>query len=133
MECTTGRFLFDIVPEADQPSDIAVGPNGDLYLVDGVNSRILVIAPSGDRKFSFGRGGRQPGEFLRPLGIDISSGGRVFIADTGNHRIQAFDLTGKFLYQFPVQTGPGSRRKSAKMGHFETGIFPCFHTAGYVI
>lgn len=108
-ECTTGRFLFDIKPEADQPSDIAVGPNGDLYLVDGVNNRILVISRNGNRNYSFGKGGRGAGEFVRPLGIDISADGKVFIADTGNHRIQAFDSAGNFLYLFNVRTGPGEK------------------------
>ena len=109
VECTTGRLLFDIQPDSDQPSDIAIGPNGDLYLVDGVNSRILVIGSNGSRHFSFGKDGSGNGEFARPLGIDISADGKVFIADTGNHRIQAFDLTGKFLYQFRVETKPGEK------------------------
>ena len=89
VECATGRFLFDIQPGANQPSDISIGPDGDLYLVDGVNNRILVTGRSGERKFSFGKVGREPGEFLRPVGIDVSADGTVFVADTGNHRIQA--------------------------------------------
>jgi DNA-binding beta-propeller fold protein YncE len=106
VECTTSRFLFDIKPETDQPSDIAIAPTGDLYLVDGVNNRIVVIGRNRSPKF---RGGRGAGEFTRPLGIDISSDGEVFIADTGNHRIQVFDPAGKYVYQFPVKTRPGEK------------------------
>ena len=95
VECINSRLLFDINLEADQPSDIAVGPNGDNYLVDGVNNRILVLNSQGELKFSFGKKGGGEGEFKYPLGIDISDQGKVFIADTGNHRIQIFDLNSK--------------------------------------
>jgi DNA-binding beta-propeller fold protein YncE len=105
-DCITSKFLFDIKPNADQPSDIAMGPNGDIYLVDGVNNRIIVVDNTGKRKFEFGQIGAGQGEFKYPLGIDISDDGKVFIADTGNHRIQVFNLKGDFKYLFKVKSGP---------------------------
>jgi len=105
-DCIGSKFLFDIKPSADQPSDLAMGPNGDIYLVDGVNNRIIVLNSSGKRKFEFGQKGAGKGEFKYPLGIDISDDGKVFIADTGNHRIQVFDLMGGFKYMFKVKSGP---------------------------
>lgn len=108
-DCSNVEFLFDIQPNADQPSDISIGPNGDIYLVDGVNHRIIVVDSRGRPKFSFGRKGNGNGEFEHPLGIDISDGGKVFIADSGNHRIQVFNLKGKFLYLFEVTSGPGEK------------------------
>jgi len=109
VECINSRFLFEIKPEADQPSDLSLGPNGDLYLVDGVNNRIVVLDARGVWKFAFGKKGEEAGEFKYPLGIDISDQGKVFIADTGNHRIQVFDLKGNFLYMFKVGSGPGEK------------------------
>ena len=108
-DCIGSKFLFDIKPSADQPSDIAMGPNGDIYLVDGVNNRIIVLNSSGKRKFEFGQKGAGKGEFKYPLGIDISDDGKVFIADTGNHRIQVFSLKGDFKYMFKVKSGPEER------------------------
>ena len=108
-ECINSQFLFDIKPGADQPSDISVVPNGDIYLVDGVNNRIIVLDSRGELKFSFGKQGGGEGEFKYPLGIDISDQGEVFIADSGNHRIQVFDLKGNFLYMFKVRSGPGEK------------------------
>jgi DNA-binding beta-propeller fold protein YncE len=105
-DCFVSKFLFDIKPNADQPSDISMGPNGDLYLVDGVNNRIIVVDSKGKRKFEFGKEGKGQGEFKYPMGIDISDGGKVFIADTGNHRIQEFSLRGKFRHMFNVKSGP---------------------------
>jgi len=109
VECINSQFLFDIKPEADQPSDISVVPNGDIYLVDGVNNRIMVLDSRGELKFSFGKQGGGKGEFKYPLGIDISDLGKVFIADSGNHRIQVFDLKGNFLYLFKIGGGPGEK------------------------
>jgi len=84
---------------------MAIAPNGDIYLVDGVNNRIIVVNSDGRWKFAFGSEGSGNGQFKIPLGIDISDSGQVFIADTGNHRIQVFDAGGKFLYMFTVKTG----------------------------
>lgn len=111
IDCIPSRSLFDIEPNANQPSDIAIAANGDVYLVDGVNSRIIVTDSSGRWKFAFGSTGKGAGEFNFPLGIDISDAGKVFVADTGNHRIQVFDTRGTFLYMFPVDSG--SREKES--------------------
>jgi sugar lactone lactonase YvrE len=90
--------MQSIVPTGvDQPSDIAIGPNGRIYLVDGVNNRIVVTDAYGKLVFTFGRSGGNAGELKHPMGIDISKKGQVFIADTGNHRIQVFDPWGRFL------------------------------------
>ncbi len=107
LECINSKFLFDVKPGSNQPSDIAVAPNGDLYIVDGVNNRIIVIGTNGQWKFSFGSDGTGKGKFNSPVGIDISKKGKVFIADSGNHRIQVFDLKGNFKYMFKVKKGPG--------------------------
>jgi len=105
-DCIGSKFLFDIQLKTDQPSDIAIGPGGDIYVVDGVNNRIIVLNSSGKRKFEFGQKGTGKGEFKYPLGIDISDDGKVFIADTGNHRIQVFNLMGDFIDMFKVKSGP---------------------------
>jgi sugar lactone lactonase YvrE len=110
MQCIQSKVLRSISPAGvDQPSDIAVGPRGRIYLVDGVNNRIVVTDANGKLLFTFGRRGNGAAELQHPLGIDISKKGQVFIADTGNHRIQVFDLQGRFLYMFPVKTSPGEK------------------------
>ena len=104
LTCIDTKFLFDMKPGANQPSDLSIAPNGDIYLVDGVNNRIIVLASDGSWKFSFGKEGLGSGSFKYPLGIDISDDRKVFIADSGNHRIQVFDLNGKYLYKFDVKS-----------------------------
>lgn len=109
IDCINTKFLFDIRPGANQPSDLAVAPNGNIFLVDGINSRVVVVDRNGRWKFAFGSAGKGKGQFRKPLGVDISDAGKVFIADTGNHRIQVFDLKGNYLYMFTVKTGPNER------------------------
>lgn len=89
---------------ANQPSDIAIGADGSLFLVDGVNHRIVVVEPGGRIKSTFGKQGTGPGEFRFPLGICITDDGRIFVADTGNRRIQIFDSRFKHIGGFPVVT-----------------------------
>ncbi|MEJ2638354.1 MAG: NHL repeat-containing protein [Desulfosarcinaceae bacterium] len=110
MRCIPSTVLGTVTPAgADQPSDIAIGPQGRIYLVDGVNNRIVVLGADGRPVFTFGRAGSGPGELMHPMGIGISTQGRVFIADTGNHRVQVFDLEGTFLYRFPVRVAAGEK------------------------
>lgn len=110
MECLTSDIVISIEPPGvDQPSDLAIDPTGNIYLVDGVNDRVVVMDSHGAFRFTFGKSGTNPGELQHPMGIDISKKGKVFIADTGNHRIQVFTLEGAFLSMFPVKTSPGEK------------------------
>jgi DNA-binding beta-propeller fold protein YncE len=54
-------------------------------------------------------GGSGPGQFTEPRGIAIDTqSSKVFVADTGNHRIQVFNQTGLFLFEWGSQgSGPG--------------------------
>ncbi len=49
---------------------------------------------------SWGETGKEPGQLFQPTGIAVSKEGTVFVADTGNNRIQAFTSDGQFLWQF---------------------------------
>lgn len=36
---------------------------------------------------------KEESQFSEPEGIDVDSNGRVYVADTGNSRVQSFDLS----------------------------------------
>jgi DNA-binding beta-propeller fold protein YncE len=82
------------------PTDVAVGPNGDIYIADGYGqSWIHVYTSAGERKKSWGGKGSDPGRFDCPHGIsvDLRSGvPEIYVADRGNHRIQVFTPEGEF-------------------------------------
>jgi DNA-binding beta-propeller fold protein YncE len=47
--------------------------------------------------FEFGGEGELPGQFRSPLALSIGPQGNIYIADTGNNRIQKFSARGEFL------------------------------------
>ena len=86
----------------NRPSDVALDPNGDLYISDGYgNARVHKFTAAGDFVFSWGKPGKtEPGEFHVPHGVWVHTDGRVFVADRENNRIQIFSADGDFLDQW---------------------------------
>jgi streptogramin lyase len=84
----------------DQPSGIAVAPNGDIFVTDGHGKNDRVVKFSKDGRFikTFGHHGAGSGEFDQPHDISIGgSQGHVFVADRSNSRVQVFDQNGNFI------------------------------------
>ncbi len=50
-----------------------------------------------DFLYTIGENGDGLGQFYRPQAISIDPAGNIYVADTGNHRIQRFDEKGIFL------------------------------------
>lgn len=85
----------------DQPTDVAVAPNGDVFVSDGhVNSRIVKFSKNGRFIKEWGRKGTGPGEFDLPHALAFDSRGRLFVGDRSNSRIQIFDQDGNFVAQW---------------------------------
>jgi len=49
---------------------------------------------------AWGKHGKGPGEFDTPHGIALDSGGRVYVADRANNRVQIFEADGKFVTEW---------------------------------
>ena len=83
--------------QLDTPSDIAIAPNGTLYIADTGNNVIRVVKPNGDietfagngvRGFSGDGGPAASAELDRPYGVELAPNGDLYIADTHNQRIR---------------------------------------------
>ncbi len=85
----------------DQPTDLVVAPNGDLFVTDshrnGTNNRVVHFAKDGRFIKEWGSKGSGPGQFSEPHTIAIDSRGRLFVGDRENNRIQIFDQGGRLL------------------------------------
>lgn len=91
----------------NQPNDVAIAPNGDLYVSDGYgNNRIVVFDRNGKFVRAWGKLGQGPGEFSQPHSLVLDSRGRVYVADRNNARIQVFDAKGKFLAEWKNMITP---------------------------
>jgi DNA-binding beta-propeller fold protein YncE len=44
--------------------------------------------------------GDEPGQFDEPQGVTLDGEGNLYVADTGNQRIQKFNAAGEFLLEF---------------------------------
>jgi DNA-binding beta-propeller fold protein YncE len=85
----------------NRPTNLAVGPKGDLYVSDGYgNCRVHQFSPTGELKRAWGVPGHGPGQFFLPHGIAVDRDGRVFVCDRENDRIQIFSPDGEYLTEW---------------------------------
>ena len=83
----------------DRQTDLAFGPNGEIYVCDGDgeggNRRVVKFDNEGKFLLQWGREGIGPGEFAPPHAITVDDAGTVFVSDRNNWRVQVFDADGK--------------------------------------
>jgi len=94
--------------EFDAPTDVAIAPNGDIFVGDGHsgggtstgNARIMKFDKDGKFIKTWGKKGMGPAEFDVVHTLAFDSRGRLFVGDRQNNRIQIFDQNGKFIAQW---------------------------------
>jgi len=86
------------------PYGIATGPEGQVYVADTWNHRIVVVNPDGQVVRTFGEFAnnedspdpqQNPGMFYGPRGLVVYNN-EVYVTDTGNERVEVFGLDGAF-------------------------------------
>lgn len=84
------------------PVGLVYDSNGDLFIADGGNQRVLKVNPAGAGTVLAQAGanngdgglGTGPGQFSNPLGLAIDPTGAIlYVADTGNCNIQEFSTS----------------------------------------
>ncbi len=86
---------------AYRPTNLAIAPNGDIYVGDGYGSSYINQYNSkGEFIRTFGGKGSEPGQLNCPHGITMDTRGPeplLLVADRTNNRLQYFTLDGKHL------------------------------------
>jgi len=85
----------------DQPNDVFVAPNGDIFVADGHssngNNRIVKFNKNGEYILEWGEKGSGPGQLNVPHALAMDSRGLLYVADRGNSRLQIFEQDGTWV------------------------------------
>jgi hypothetical protein len=91
----------DGTPKKYSPTNLAIAPNGDIYVGDGYGSSYINQYNSkGEYIRTFGGLGKEPGQLSCPHGIIVDTRGKqpvLTVADRTNNRLQHFSLDGKHI------------------------------------
>ncbi|MFI4979264.1 MAG: SMP-30/gluconolactonase/LRE family protein [Nevskiales bacterium] len=111
LEKATGRTLFKFGKpgsaegELFHPTNLALGPDGDIYVVETSNFRVQRFTAEGKPVKSYGSVGMALGNFARPKGIAMDRAGRMYVGDAAFQNVQMFDGNGKLLMFFGQTEG----------------------------
>lgn len=82
--------------QMNEPVDTAVGPEGDVYVVDQENKRIEKFTSTGTYVEAFAVPSADK-ELNNPNQIAIGANGDMYVADTTNNRVVVLNKEGKFV------------------------------------
>ncbi len=124
--------------EFANPTGVATDPSGDVYVADRGNNRIDEFSATGSFVQAFGWGvangmsqpetctstcqrgieGRGAGQLYTPRGVAVDLSGHLYVADSGNDRIDEFSAGGSFIQAYGWGVADGA-------SHFETCTSTC--------
>ncbi|KAL5496657.1 hypothetical protein EMCRGX_G012990 [Ephydatia muelleri] len=89
------------VIQCNKPYCVAIHDNGDIYVLSDDHC-IYVFDQASQLKNIIGSSGCGDGQFAWPSGLSIK-GDVLYVADSGNHRVQKLTSSGKFIRKFGQQ------------------------------
>ncbi len=149
-----GGGIVDVVDSASTANirfrrlrDVAIHPDGRVFVLDGGFSsghRVYVIDPTGSTASVYAGGGpignfagsfadggsTTTARFNQPLGMALRSDGRLFIADTANHRIRVISADGATVSTYAGNGNPGLVDGDADAAEFNGPVSLAFATDG---
>lgn len=106
-----GQFVTAVGKEGGHPlefmnpTDLVYNPtNNKVYVLD-LYHRVQVLNLDLTFDWSFSCHGNSDGRLYNPFGITCDRAGNIYIADSGNSRIQVFTVEGRFVRQFGRLSG----------------------------
>ena len=121
------------------PRAVAVDATGHVFVSEyGLTERVQKFSPDGQKLLlSIGHEGKGDGEFMRAEGLGLDRAGRLYAADSCNHRVQIFSSEGKWLktygragrgagelsYPYDVRVDDGGYQYVCEFGNSRIQIF----------
>lgn len=100
----------------------AMGPDGNIYVLDYQAALLSVFDQEGHFVRTIGRRGRGPSEFVAPTGMTWDGLGRIWVVDAGAPKYVVFDPEGGFVRTHPRLTQVVARRLHQMYYSPEQGI-----------
>ncbi|XP_066286609.1 B-box type zinc finger protein ncl-1-like [Branchiostoma lanceolatum] len=97
-----GSFGKRVEKSGDSPhiGCIAVGANGNIYVLNTYSWLVQVFDKEGKYRFKFGGRGQSPGQLQWPVELATSTKGYIAVRESTTDRIQIFSDTGQFIFKF---------------------------------
>lgn len=93
-------------PQFSDARAVAVDGRGTIYVADAASDAVYRLAPDFTITEVIGGPGTGDYAFLSPAGVDPTNGLTLYVADSGNGRIQRFSHEGRLLESVPVPADP---------------------------
>ena len=84
------------------PQDLRLGPDGNLYIADTGNKRILVVSRTGELIREI----RDKKNFKTPSGVNVDSQGHIYVADESARAVLVYSASGDLLRSWEKPTHP---------------------------
>lgn len=85
------------------PHGNKIDENGNIYVTDQNNQRVVKFSNNGTFITSWGSQGEGNGEFNMPWDVAVDKNDHVYVPDYGNNRIQIFSDDGTFIREFGTE------------------------------
>lgn len=95
--CGAGNGQFN------EPRGVAVDAEGNVYVADAGNRRIVKLDKGGKFIAAWGREGEGDGQFLEPFDLGVSPDGTLVVLDAVQQRMQRFSPDGQFAAAFGAE------------------------------
>ena len=92
----TSANLFSS-PAFEFPTSIGTDSQGNYFITDSGNHRIVKFNKNWQRVLTFGERGEEVGQFQYPLCVSIGENDLLYVSDLNNNRVQIFSPFGQFL------------------------------------
>ena len=84
------------------PQDLRMGPDGNLYIADTGNKRVLVVSREGELIREI----KDKKNFKTPSGVNVDAEGNIYVADESARAVLVYDQAGKLIRTWSKPTHP---------------------------